>query len=506
MSYYYFQHYTLRIWKTDLSSMLMRKYLEAPYIFLLSYNSATILRNVNNIISTSLNGFILNAFNFLANCLTGFIILSLIYLKYFTTSLIIASILITSTVLQSFFLKKKLQQIGEEKNDLLESQNKNVYQGVHSIKETKVMNKESFFMKAFDLLNYRVIKNDSKSMLISRLPSHINEIVVIISVLIICSVVLLDSQGNTVNSIANLGVLAAIAFRISPIMNRTLNNLQGMNKSSSSIKTFFKEVNKFDQFETDSNTGFEDLTFESNLVLRNLSFKYPKSKKFALNNLNVEIKKGQFIGIVGPSGAGKTTLGDLLLGLLEPTSGELIVDDCILGKSNIKTWQDKLSFVPQQVYFFDDTLLNNIAFGLSSESVSSERVEEVIKDSMLYDLISAKAEGSDFVIGENGRYLSGGQKQRLAIARALYKDSEILILDEATSALDVITEDSISKTLQKQRGKKTVIAIAHRLSTIYEADKILFMDEGIIQDQGTFAELVSRNSEFQRLAKIGKII
>jgi len=506
MTYYFYQHHTLRIWKSEISSDFMRRYLYAPYRFLLGYNSSTIVRNINNIVTSALNGFILAAFNYLANIITGLIILSLIYLKYFKVSILVASILITATVIQNLFLKKKAIALGIERDKLMEEQNKNVYQGIHAMKETKVMGKENFFMKAFNSLNFKTVNNDSKNMLLARLPAHITEIVIIISIVVICVAVLSDESNTSDASVASLGALAAIAFRIAPIMNRILGNLQSMNKNLGSIETMFEELRKLDEISEELPIEQrKTIEFQNSIKFENVTYSYPSTKIKAVENISFEIPKGKFIGIVGESGAGKSTMMDMLLGLLSPTEGKILIDGADLDKYTKRSWQDKLAFVPQNIYLSDDTLKKNIAFGIEDEDIDENKVREVLEIVQLSELVNTKKKGLNFIIGENGKRLSGGQKQRLAIARALYFDEDVILLDEATSALDLNTEYEISKFLHENVKNKTIVAIAHRLSTVYDADKIIFMDKGKIVDQGTFVELQTRNTEFEKLARLARI-
>ena len=506
LSYYYLQHRTLRLWNSEISSTFMRGYLNAPYSFLLGYDSATILRNINSTVSSALNGFVLSAFHFMTNIVTGSIILSLIYVQYLSTSLLVAAILVISTGLQNIFMKKKSMKLGRDRDILIQKQSQNVYQGIHAIKETKVLGKEDFFMRAFNDLNYSTIKNDSSRLLLNILPSYVTEVVIIISTVVICISVLSDPNNSSANSLASLGVLAAIAFRIAPIMNRTLGSLQGMNQNTYSINTMFSELDKLDRLITSKKaTSPTGLNFCSNIQLKDVSLQYPGANKLAVDKLNFTINKGEFVGIVGPSGAGKTTIVDILLGLLEPTSGAILIDGVRLDVNTLRSWQDKLSFVPQSIYLSNDTLKSNIAFGVDGDNVDKNRINDVISKAHLNDLVLSKEKGKMFKVGENGKNLSGGQKQRIAIARALYLDKEILLLDEATSALDLKTEFEITKVLREQAGEKTVIAVAHRLSTVFDADKIIFMEDGRIVDIGKFNDLVARNRKFLELSELAKI-
>jgi ATP-binding cassette subfamily C protein len=230
----------------------------------------------------------------------------------------------------------------------------------------------------------------------------------------------------------------------------------------------------------------------------------PAHVHHAFRGIDVAISKGQSVGFVGPSGAGKSTLVDIVLGLLRPQSGRLLIDgdDAF---TNLPSWQGRIGFVPQQVGLIDDTMQRNVAFGLEDEDIDEERMNEVVRLVRLDDVISQLPHGLSTVLGESGVRLSGGQRQRVSIARALYRDPDVLVFDEATSALDTETEREIGAAIESLAGERTILIIAHRLSTVRNCDKLVFMKEGRIAAVGRFDDLVRDNAEFRRLAQAGDI-
>jgi ATP-binding cassette, subfamily B, bacterial PglK len=505
--YYQLQHYTLRKWKNGISCYLMERYLCSQYVFLLSYNSATVIRNVSSTVNSALNGFVLSALNYCSNVVAGLVILSLLYVRYFGVTLVIASILIVSTVIQNRVLKKKQLDLGRRRQELDFEQTKSVYQGLHALKETKVVGKERFFLKIFKQINAKSIDNEMRSLLLTRLPAHVTEIVVIISTIIITTVVLYENSENLSISLSSLGVLGAIAFRIAPIMNRIVSALQSINKNQYSMAILFQEIEKLEAQKVTSaaRERIKALPFNEAIEFKNVCFSYPNSKNQALTDVNFIVKKGQFVGVVGESGAGKTTLVDLFIGLLSPASGEVVVDNVILTPNNRDNWQKNIGYVPQSVFMSDASIAENVAFGVDPQNIDFVKVELCLKKVKLWDQVKANPEGLNFVIGENGKRLSGGQKQRIGIARSLYLNSPILVLDEATSSLDVPTEVQVSNAIEEVRGEKTVIVIAHRLSTILDADIIIFVDNGRVIDVGSYRELYNSNLKFNKLAQLAKI-
>ena len=238
-----------------------------------------------------------------------------------------------------------------------------------------------------------------------------------------------------------------------------------------------------------------------NALINNLNFVYPNSNRMALNKINLSILSGKKIGIVGSTGSGKTTLVDILLGLLKPTNGEISLDGSEIGKLGLREWQNSIGYVPQNIFLSDKTIAENIAFGLSLEELDIDRVKEVCKIASLHNFISEELEQSYFTeVGERGIRLSGGQRQRIGIARALYNNPSLLVLDEATSALDNLTEKVIIESIANHSKNITTIIIAHRLNTIKNCDCIYYLEKGEIKSYGTYEELMLKSKEFKKLA------
>ena len=506
--YYHYQHSILKEWKLDVSSMFMQKYLHASYSFLIEYNSTTIIRNINSVVGSALNGFVLSVFNFSANIIVCAIILGVLYAKFLAATLLIFGVLLACTFIQNAFLKKKLREIGQRKEMIDSYSAKHVNQGIHALKETKVIGRENYFFEAFNTIHRKSIDNNMRAQLLSRIPSHITEVMIILAIVAFSAAVLIEYEQDAVSSISFLGVLAAVAFRIAPLVNRTLIAMQGMQKNMSSMDTMFRELQKLDDFKvyTKDREEIEPLCFEKSIVFEDVTFRYPNVGSDTIKGISFRVKRGEIVGIVGESGAGKTTVTDLLLGLIQPLEGSIFIDNEKLLTSNAKNWQRNLGYVPQSVYLHDASIANNIAFGLPSHKIDREKICAVLKEVQLDSYVSNLDEGIDFVIGENGKKLSGGQRQRLGIARALYLDSSVLIFDEATAALDVPTEHQITDNFKLFRGKKTVFIVAHRLSTILCADMIIFMNDGSIDGIGTYAELFSSNKKFEHMARMAKVL
>ncbi len=247
------------------------------------------------------------------------------------------------------------------------------------------------------------------------------------------------------------------------------------------------------------------IPFDNNIELNDILFSYPGTEEPVIKSQSFSIKKNTTIGLVGPTGCGKTTLVDILLGLLKPENGSLIVDDLKVDDQNMRSWQANLGYVPQVIYLTDDTITANIAFGVDPKKVKMEAVKKAAEIANLSEFIEKElAEGYDTKTGERGVRLSGGQRQRLGIARALYTDPEVLVMDEATSALDGITESAVMEAIENLTGTKTIILIAHRLTTLIKADVIYMLEKGVVKDSGTYNELMENNKYFKKMSRIEK--
>jgi ABC-type multidrug transport system fused ATPase/permease subunit len=244
------------------------------------------------------------------------------------------------------------------------------------------------------------------------------------------------------------------------------------------------------------------LPFSKALVLKDIHFKYPNIDESVLKGLNLTIRPNTTVGFVGSTGSGKTTLVDIILGLLSPTQGKIFVDDVDITDKNISSWQANLGYVPQTIYLIDDTIARNIAFAVPDKDINMNRVAEAAKLAELDEFIQTLPQQFQTSVGERGVRLSGGQRQRIGIARALYHNPEVLILDEATSALDGITENVIMDAINNLSHKKTIMMIAHRLATVKECDVIYVMENGLFVDSGTYQELLENNEKFRKMANV----
>ena len=455
-------------------------YLSKPYIFHLEENSSNLIRNISASISQTFSGMMVAMLTFMTEIITVFFIWSMIAVVDVFTAVIVAGFLTIMIVLILKTIKNKIVEQGR-----INAENAGNYvlwlnQGLGAIKETKVACKESFFAEKFNEVYNLFGKSNGTYLYLIQMPRFVIETLVTCSLLIL--IIVKIKLGESPSQIVPvLGLLALAAFRLMPSANRIINQYNAIKFN----KAYFDSIKK-DLYCVNYNINIKDLLKDSNnqsniilkdkIEIKNLKFRYPKSKENVLTDISFSLPVGSFVGIIGKTGAGKTTFVDILLGLFEPQEGEVLVDNKNIF-SNIRSWQRTLSYVPQAIYLVDGSIKDNIALGIETNDVDDVKIEKALKMAELYEFVESLTDGINTHVGERGVKLSGGQKQRIGIARALYSEPQVLILDEATSALDNETETNITETILKLKGQITIIAIAHRISTLKYCDfKIEFAD------------------------------
>jgi ATP-binding cassette subfamily C protein len=411
----------------------------------------------------------------------------------------------------SWFFYKIVNKHSRIWGEIMQSTQKEVFQTVlesfGAIKEVKVLGKEKFFP---DRYYSSMMKNARAKWMhasLSAMPIIVLEIFAVGS--IACIIVVLQTRGGSIDSLLPIVALFAVTtIRLMPELSRMISCLQEFRFYSPAVDLVYKSL-KFLSANASFSLQGEQLSerrfqLKREISVRNIHYAYPKSKKKAVSGVTLKISRGQSVAFVGPTGSGKTTLVNMILGLLEPSEGKIYVDDQDIFKQ-IGTWQRNIGYVPQSIYLLDDSIRNNVAFGLKNEEIDDDMVWKALRGAQLDGFISGLAKGLDVIIGENGVRMSGGERQRIGIARALYYRPRILILDEATSALDNETEKKLGHALEELSGDKTLIIIAHRISTVKNCDCIHYMKNGGVVDAGTFDELCAKNSDFRRMAEYGNL-
>ncbi len=485
----------------DLSQMMFAAYLNHPYVFFLNRNTSELMQNVLYEIGRIVNGVV---FPLMMIASRGAIALSILGLVLWINPVlaIISGLLLGGSYLAVFLLvRKTLSTTGQEISRENARRSQIGFETISGIKDVKILGRESEFFTRFREPVERYALYQSRSQMITLLPRYAMETLAFGGIIVIV-IYLLGARGSLGSAFPLISLYALAGYRLMPALQVIFSNMTTIRFNKSAID---RVLNDLEALKTNPQTASlsvpapveNPLPFARSIDMENVVFHYPGMEETVLKGITFSIPANTSIGIVGSTGSGKTTTLDLLLGLLTPTSGRLMVDGVPVTKENNRMWQANIGYVPQQIMLLDNTVLNNIAFGIPMDKIDLEKVVQAAKLAHLHDfVINELAKGYDTEIGERGVRLSGGQRQRIGIARALYHEPSVLVLDEATSALDNITESVIMEALNTLAKQKTIIMVAHRLTTVRECDTIIVMDQGQVADQGAYSELLKRNPFF----------
>ena len=476
---YYVQYRFIYNGQFNTSRSLFKDYVRRPYEFYLDASTPVVMRHIMSDVNGSYN--LLLTFLQLFTELFIFAALLVLALVYSPTmTLVMCAVLGIILLANKMILGPILRRFGHEVQTNSALTTKWIMQAVNGMKETKVLNKERYFVeqyeKSADKLN--TIQKRQNSM--QNIPRLMIETVCMCGILLVMAVFL--SIGNNLNEmITQLGVLAVVAIKLMPSANKLstyINNIAYYEPSLTAVEDI---IIRSHQKDVDTDILFlkkeiEPMDFSKEVKLENITYRYPNTEVNILENANVSIPIGKSIGFIGPSGAGKSTTVDILLGLLEPQKGKVTVDGIDI-RTNLPGWYARIGYVPQMIFMLDDTIRNNVAYGVDEKDIDEEQVWYALREAQMDEFVRGLPDGLDTSIGERGVRISGGQRQRLGIARALYTEPEIMIFDEATSALDNDTESAIMEAIERLHGKKTLVIIAHRLTTIEKCDAVYRVEE-----------------------------
>lgn len=451
------------------SEKLLYLYYKKPYEYYFNVNTSRLIKNINNFGVTVFNNIIVMMLLLLSEgVVILFLSFGLMFYIGFSEIIIILLLFIFVSIIVIMIFKNKINRYGTIQNETMSCYLKWVTHGFSAIKEIKVLGKESFFIDKFKKSYSLFAIVNGEYFVLNQIPRLIIEYIVI---LFICIIIItkIYSGSSFVDIVSLMSVLSLAAFRLLPSITRILNYINIIRFNMPLFNELYEDLLYIKSKDTNICTNkIEKIEFKEKIEIEGITFYYENNRKI-INNISFCIDKGKFVGIIGESGAGKTTFVDILLGLLIPQQGLITVDGINIF-DNIRGWQSNIAYVPQSIYLMDATIRENIAFGVDNDNIDNELIDKVLKMAELYDFVYKLPEGVNTNIGERGIKLSGGQRQRIGIARALYNKPEVLILDEATAALDSKTEKNITDTILKLKGQVTIIAIAHRLSTLEQCD------------------------------------
>lgn len=474
----------------NLSNRLLLTYLNQPYLFHVRNNPSKL---INSIISETARGisFIFTSLNMIREILVlSLLFVSTIFINY-QLSLIILVIMGLASIIFFFLMKNVLTSLGVKSKTYSEERLKNLSEIFGIIKIIKLYGASEYFKKMFNITNIRKIKAEQLNRFIGFIPRSFLEILAILTISFV-TYYFIYNDYSIKNIIPILTLLAILLVRSIPafgVLNVSASVLQYHKQSMINI---VKEFEKYELIESQNKLKNISNNFVENIDIENLSFSYPNSQHDVLKNINLKISKSECIGLIGGSGSGKSTLIDIILGLYSPKQGTVLINKKA-DDSLHENYPDKIGYVPQDVYLTDDSIRNNIALGVNKNLINDKKIFEIIKLLKLDQLILESAKGIDTIVGNRGIKLSGGQRQRIGIARAIYKDPQILILDEATNALDYESEKDILNSLIKNKQNKIIIIINHRVNMLKNCDRILVVKNGMIIENDKLDNLSKDN-------------
>jgi ABC-type multidrug transport system fused ATPase/permease subunit len=475
LSYYYWQQnafsFSLCV---SLTEELYLGYLRSPWDFHIENNSAYLLRNISYEVNIFINNIVINGLKLASETLTiigiGVLLLVVEPLGTLTLSLVVTCFGFAYQKLA----KTRLTYWGEKRLTHEGKKLMHLQQGLGAIKEIKLLGREPGFLAMFRPHNLESAKSVQYKLFLQQLPRLFLEVITVSGVTLLVGILLW--RGETIASLLQLlGLFAAVVFRLMPSVNRIIDALQNIHYGQQSVEVINSQLDFVRKQAVREN--ITPLPFCNQLEFKDVSYRYPSAQSPVIKSMNLTVRKGEVVGLIGTSGAGKTTLVDLLLGLLTPENGTILCDGLDI-QSNLRGWQANLGYVQQTISLLDDSLLKNIVFGTAETVIDMGKVNQAVKAAQLDTLIDSLPDGLQTNIGERGVKLSGGQRQRIGIARALYRDPQILVLDEATSALDHETEERIMEAIYALGNSKTLIIIAHRLTTVARCERLYRVEEG----------------------------
>ena len=486
------------------STRLLSAYLSQPYPWFLERNSAELGKNVLIEVDGLVQRVILPSLRLVSNSLLVLAILGFLMLVDPLVTLFCGGILGVGYGAIYLKFRGRLQRLGTVMMDAFENRFLIAQEATGGIKDVKVLGLEATYVKSYSVAARTAAQSGATMGVMSELPRFVLEAITFGTMLALILLMLVKSGGNVTEIVPTLGVIAFSTMRLLPSLQQIYHSLVSIRGASSILDTIVGDFASTPALPlAEAGTG-QVLKLEKQLELSQVSFAYAQAERPTLREVDLVIPARTTVGVVGGTGAGKTTLVDLILGLLTPDAGKMRVDGIDLGPENLRSWQQTLGYVPQTIYLTDETIAANIAFGVPKDQIDMAAVERAARIAALHDFVlSDLPQGYDTFVGERGVRLSGGQRQRIGIARALYRDPTLLIMDEATSALDNITERVVMEAVNRIRADKTIILIAHRLSTVKTCDTIVLMDRGRLLAQGSYDELLAGNDVFRRMVAGG---
>ncbi len=470
----------------DQSVMMLDNYMKRPYEFFVNTNSTIVLRGISSDTQDTYS-VLVSLMQLIGECMTVVVLgIYLIRTDWFIAICVLTLVGICLSIIVTVF-KKRIKIAGRERRYYVSKSNQYLYQAVNGIKEITVLNRRKRFVEAYEKAAEKMAKTTLLYNIVSASPDRILEGVCVGgAIAIVCLRICIGADMTEFVPI--IGTFAMGAFKLLPAVSKISGRINNIIYNSPGLYGCYEDLQEVRVYGEQNNKqstireNQDSLCFKNTIYVNNVSWKYLNSADDVLNNVSLRINKGESVAFIGASGAGKTTLADVIMGLYVPQEGDVTVDGISVFESP-EQWHKIIGYVPQSVYLIDDTIRANIAFGLPKDIVDDEKVWSALIQAQMRDFVEQLPEGLDTIVGERGIKFSGGQRQRVAIARALYENPDILVLDEATSALDTETETAVMQSIENLQGSKTLIIIAHRFTTIRKCDRIYEVADGKVVER-----------------------
>ncbi len=465
------------------SRRMMINFMQRPYEYYLNADTAVIQRSITSDVN-NMYGLILALLQLISEAIVFVCLVAVSLAADVWMSITVAVLLIVVLLVIKCILKPIMKRAGEENQDFYSGLFKWINQSVMGIKEIKIANKENYFINEYAKCGAGYVSAVQRYNLYNATPRLLIETVAIAGMILYMMVRLLNG-AEIIDIMPQLTLLAMVAMRLIPCANRINNHLTSISYfepflmgASDNLQEEISDENiNYDEEAYQEKIEVEKLDVKESILLKDITYKYPNTEVLIFDHANMEIPIGKSVGIVGTSGSGKTTVVDIMLGLLQLQSGEILADG-VEVREQYSAWLKNIGYIPQTIFMIDDSIRKNVAFGYAEEDIDDEKVWRALKEAQLDEFVRGLPDGLDTGIGERGIRISGGQRQRIGIARALFEDPEVLVLDEATSALDNDTEAAIMDSINRLHGKKTLVIIAHRLQTIEKCDMVYRIENG----------------------------
>lgn len=495
-----------------LSMRLLARYMARPYAFYLGRNTAGLSKNILAEVHTVIRWILLSVLKLMSRGLAALLIIGMLVVIDVVLAVIVSATLGGAYGVIYVLLRRKQRQLGQRRYEENSRRFQVTGEALTGIKDVKVLGREASFLARFRQPSWRYCRATASNQIMSSLPRYALETIAFGGILVIV-LYSLQVSGNVEQILPVISLYAFAGYRLMPALNEIFMAGAQIRFHRAALDGLHSDLMEAFEEDADGAPGsgrkmaeaIEPLPLRRALALKDLSFTYPGASVPSVDDVNLRIERHQIVGLVGETGAGKTTVVDLILGLLEPTKGALEVDGEPVRGRRMRSWRRSCGYVPQEIFLSDDSIRANIAFGIAEGDVDEETVVRAALTAQIDEFIRTLPEGYDTVVGERGVRLSGGQRQRIGIARALYHDPDVLVLDEATSSLDGATEAAVMEMIHDLGGKKTLVVIAHRLSTVRTCDVIHMLHGGRIVASGTYDELARTNDRFRAMAGLQQV-